>query len=133
MAYLEISPMIAALRDRPTDFEVDRGWLVHFPSQHCFMFDRVGNVAMRARCECAHLSVRIEQGQELWVAYREWHTSYWRPIEINREFAAHFGRPNVLQRAFRRVLAKARRVLLDPTLDQKPATAVAERTAVASG
>ena len=49
MAYLELSPMIVALRDRPTDFEVDRGWLVHFPSRHCFMFDRLGNVAMRAR------------------------------------------------------------------------------------
>ncbi len=133
MTYLELSPMIAALRDRPADFEVDRGWLVHFPSQHCFMFDRVGNVAMRARCECAHLSVRIEQGQELWTAYREWHTSYWRPIEINREFAAHFRRPNVLQRAFRRILAKARRILLDPTLDQGPASAVAQRTAVANG
>ena len=42
MAYLELSPMIAALRDRPTDFEVDRGWLVHFPSRHSFMFDRLG-------------------------------------------------------------------------------------------
>lgn len=83
MAYLELSPMIAALRERPTDFEADRGWLVHFPSRHCFMFDRLGNVAMHARCDCAHLSVRVEDAQELWTAYREWHASYWLPIEIN--------------------------------------------------
>jgi hypothetical protein len=133
MAYLELSPMIAALRDRPTDFEVDRGWLVHFPSRHCFMFDRLGNVAMRARCDCAHLSVRVEDGQELWTAYREWHANYWRPIEINREFAAHFRRPNILQRALRRLLAKARRVLLDPTLDQEPANVVADSAAVVNG
>jgi hypothetical protein len=133
MAYLELSPMIAALRDRPADFEVDRGWLVHFPSRHCFMFDRLGNVAMRARCECAHLSGRLEDGQELWTAFQDWHASYWRPIEVNRQFAAHFRRPNILQRAFRRILAKARRVLLDPTLDQEPASAVADRTAFANG
>jgi hypothetical protein len=65
MAYPELSPMIAALRDRPTDFEVDRGWLTHFPSRHSFKFDRVDNVAMRARCDCAHLTVRVEDGQDL--------------------------------------------------------------------
>ena len=133
MAYVELSPMIAALRDRPTDFEVDRGWLTHFPSRHSFKFDRLGNVAMRARCDCAHLSVRVEDGQELWTAYREWHTNYWRPIEINREFVAHFRSPNILQRALRGLLAKARRVLLDPTLDQEPANVVADRAAVVNG
>jgi hypothetical protein len=133
MAYLELSPMIAALRDRPTDFEVDRGWLTHFPSRHSFKFDRVGDVAMRARCDCAHLSVRVEDGQELWTAYREWHATYWRPIEINREFAAHFRSPNILQRALRGLLAKARRVLLDPTLDQEPANVLSDRAAVVNG
>jgi hypothetical protein len=133
MAYLELSPMIAALRDRPADFEVDRGWLVHFPSRHCFMFDGLGNVAMRTRCECAHLSVRLEDGQDLWTAFQDWHANYWHPIEINRQFAAHFRRPNVLQRALRRVLAKARLILLDPTLDQEPGSPVADRTAFANG
>ena len=133
MAYLELSPMIAALRDRPTDFEVDRGWLTHFPSRHSFNFDRLGDVTIRAHCDCAYLSVRPEQGHELWTAFQDWRVNYWRPIEINREFAAHFRRPNFLQRALRGLLAKARRVLLDPTLDQEPTNVVADRAAVVNG
>jgi hypothetical protein len=132
MAFLELSPMIVALRDRPADFEVDRGWLTHFPSRHRFKFDREGNLILRAHCECARLSARPEQAQELWAAFLDWRASYWRSIEINREFAAHFRRPNILQRAFRRALAKARLVLLDPTLDQEPTSAVADRAAIAN-
>ena len=133
MAYLELSPMIAALRDRPADFELDRGWLVHFSSRHAFMFDRQGNVAVRARCACAHLSVRLEDGQELWGAYREWRANYWRPIEINREFAAHFRKPSIFRRALRRLLSKVRRLLLDPTLDQEPENVIADSAAVVNG
>ena len=73
--------------------------------------------------------MRIEDGQELWTAYREWHANYWRPIEINREFAAHFRSPNILQRALRALLAKARRLLLDPTLDQEPEIVAVDRGA----
>jgi hypothetical protein len=44
------------------------------------------------------LSVRPEQEREFATGYREWQTAYWRPLEINREFASHFGRrPRVLQ------------------------------------
>jgi hypothetical protein len=119
MTYLEISPTITALRNRPMDFGVDRGWLTHYPSRHSFKFD--GNVTLHARCDCAHLSIRPEQGQELWMAFQDSGTNYWRPIEINREFAAHFHHhPNLLQRILRRVLMKLRWVLLDPTLDQPP-------------
>src|SRR5277367_2722493 len=132
MAYLELIPVIAALRDRPTDFEVDRGWLTHFPSRHSFKFDRQGDVKLRAHCDCASLSVCPEQGQDLWTAFQDWRTNYWRPIEINREFAAHFRQPNVLQRAFRRVLARLRWVLLDPSLSQETASTIADRTAIAN-
>jgi len=119
MTYLEISPTITALRDRPMDFGVDRGWLAHYPSRHSFKFE--GSVTLHARCDCAHLSIRPEQGQELWMAFQDSGTNYWRPIEINREFAAHFHHhPNLLQRILRRVLMKLRWVLLDPTLDQPP-------------
>jgi flavin-dependent dehydrogenase len=115
------------------DFEVDRGWLTHFPSRYSFKFDGLGNVAIRTRCACAHLSVRVEEGQELWTAYREWHASYWRPIEINRQFATLFRSPNMLQRAIRGLLSKARRILLDPTLDEEPARATSDRAAVVNG
>ena len=133
MAYLELSPMIVALRDRPADFEFDRGWLTHFPSKHSFKFDPQGNVRLHARCDCAFLSVRPEQGQELWVAYKDWRASYWRPLEINREFAGHFRRPNVFQRILRRFLGKIRWLLLDPSLDHEPANAMAEQPAIANG
>jgi hypothetical protein len=31
-----------------------------------------------------------EQEKDLYVCFREWETKYWRPLEINREFASHF-------------------------------------------
>ena len=116
MAYLELSPVIAALRETPADFQIDRGWLTHFPSRHSFRFDRQGNVRLRAHCACAFLSVRPEEGQELWKAFVDWRANYWRAIEINREFAGHFRRPNFAQRALRRIVAKLRFILLDPSL-----------------
>ena len=123
MLYLELSPMIEALRERPADFELERGWLTHFPSRHSFLFDRSGNVRLRARCDCALLSVRPEQGLELWLGFQDWRANYWRAIEINREFAGHFRRPNFAQRMVRRVLAKLRLILLDPSLSREPADA----------
>jgi hypothetical protein len=132
MTYLELSPTITALRDRPMDFGVDRGWHTHYPSRHSFMFDRRGNLILHARCDCALLSIRPEQAKELGTAFQDWRTSYWRPIEINREFAAHFRRPNILQRVLRRVLAKLRWILHDPTLDRQPTSVLADRAAVAN-
>ena len=120
MDYLELSPVISALRERPADFEIDRGWLTHFPSRHSFNFDREGNVTIDARCDCVFLSIRAAQGRELRTAFQDWRATYWRPIEINREFAAHFSEPNIFQRALRRVLAKVRRIVLNPNLDQRP-------------
>jgi hypothetical protein len=133
MAYLELSPLIVSLRERPDEFELDRGWLTHFPSRHSFKFDREGDVRLRAHCDCAFLSIRPEDGQELLTAFQTWRTEYWRPIEINREFAAHFRRPNPVKRFVRRLVAKARQALLDPMLDQEPnIPAVAVRVPVYS-
>ena len=120
MAYLELSPMIAALRECPEDFEIDRGWLTHFPSRHSYKIDSEGNVRLHAHCDCAFLSIRCDDGLALWKAYQEWRQNYWRPIEINREFASHFGRPNVAQRFLRSVLRRIRALVLDPTLEVAP-------------
>ncbi|HEY2035979.1 MAG TPA: hypothetical protein VGG96_03120 [Steroidobacteraceae bacterium] len=38
------------------------------------------------------LAVRPEQEREFASGFREWQNAYWRPLEINREFASHFGR-----------------------------------------
>jgi len=112
MAYLDVSPMIVALRTSPSDFEMKRGWLRHFPSRHEFKFDSEGNVRLHARCDCAMLAVRREQGLQLWQTFQQWHVSYWRPLEINKEFASHFRKPNPLTRALRNMIAKIRRAAL---------------------
>jgi len=100
MAYLDVSPMMTALRTTPEEFELKSGWLQHSPSRHSFKFDPQGRVQMRAECDCAFLSVRREQEQDLFKTFQDWQATYWRPLEINRQFASHF-RP---RSAFRRFL-----------------------------
>ncbi len=112
MAYLDVSPMIASLRTAPDEFEVLRGSLHHFPSRHRFNFHPHGNVSVEAACDCALLSIRHDQEQELRRAYEEWQVAYWRPVEINREFASHFGSRNPLQRLYRKLMSRLRRALI---------------------
>lgn len=109
--FLDVRPMIEALRTRPMDFEWDRGWLHHLPSNHRFKVDEGGDVRIDAHCDCAILRVHRDQGRELWTAFRMWEAVYWRPIEINREFARHFGPPNWLQRLYRGSMLMLRRAL----------------------
>jgi hypothetical protein len=97
MAYLDVAPIMTSLRTAPEDFEVKEGWLHHIPSRHDFKFDPEGNVQLRAQCDCAHLAVQTEQGRELSAAYNHWETHYWRPLQINREFASHFQRSALRQ------------------------------------
>jgi hypothetical protein len=111
MSFLDLDPIIAALRTRPTDFEMDGKWLHHFPSHHRFKVDQKGSVRLDARCDCALLRARREQGQELWNAFQIWHSAYWRPIEINEKFAREFGSPNIWQRFYRDLRARVRRSL----------------------
>lgn len=111
MRFLDVSPMIAALRTRPADFELDGSWLYHFPSHHRFKVDQEGNVTLDARCDCALLRVRRDQGKELWKAFQIWQSAYWRPTEINKEFALHFRSPNLWQRLYRRLRGTVRQAL----------------------
>ncbi|MBN9147228.1 MULTISPECIES: hypothetical protein [unclassified Nitrobacter] len=110
MEFLDVRPMIEALRTRPMDFEWDRGWLHHLPSNHRFKVDEEGDVRIDAHCDCAILRVRRDHGRELWTAFQLWEAAYWRPVEINREFARHFGAPNWLQRLYRGSRLMLRRV-----------------------
>ena len=100
MAYLDIAPTIDALRSRPSDFELRRGALVHKPSRHTFRFDPLGGARVDAECDCALLSVSSEQSRDLRAAIEMWRSDYWRMVEINREFAAHFRRPSLAQRLY---------------------------------
>jgi hypothetical protein len=109
--FLDLDPIITALKTRPTDFEMDGKWLHHFPSRHRFRVDAKGNVRLDTLCDCALLHSRREQGQALWDAFQIWHSAYWRPIEINEKFAREFRAPNIWQRFYRRLRAKVRRSL----------------------
>src|SRR5262249_9512304 len=90
MAYLELSPAIAALRARPEEFEFSNDTLHHLGSRHRFRFFNEESVEIHADCDCALLKASQEQTKVFHAAYREWHASYWQPLEINRAFASHF-------------------------------------------
>jgi hypothetical protein len=104
MAYLDVSPMIGALRYSPSDFDISRGQLRHMPSGHKVVFDAFGGDArIDAQCECATLRVSLEQSRELLAAFRHWKQDYWRVVEINRDFAGHF-QPSFFHRTCVRLL-----------------------------
>jgi hypothetical protein len=111
MAYLNVTPMAVALRESANDFEMDRGWLHHFPSHHRFKIRKNGKVTLQARCDCSYLMVSQEQGLELRDAFHEWYEAYWRPIEINREFAAHFDKPSIAGQFLRMLVRSLHRIL----------------------
>ena len=109
--YLDVAPMISALQFQPADFEYKQGWLRHAPSRHRFLFDKSGKVAIDAVCGCAGQSISCEQGEQLFTAFKAWHQFYWRPLEIDREFASHFRAPNAWVRLFRDVRMAWRRFI----------------------
>ena len=109
MRFLDVSPMISALRFQPTDFEYARGWLRHVPSRHAFRFDRKGGVTIEAQCGCAGLKVRQEQADDLFATYNAWRENYWRQLETDREFASHFRKPNAWVRLLRDIRMAWRR------------------------
>jgi hypothetical protein len=130
MAYLDVSPMIVALRTQASDFELNKGWLKHTPSHHSFKFDRYGDVIIDARCDCSSLSVAPEQSLELWKEFQVWRELYWRPVEINMEFASHFRAPNAIQRIYRRLRLAWRRTMWKP-LDERASESPRESLAPA--
>src|SRR5438105_3730833 len=79
MAYLDIAPMLQAMRARPSEFEMQGAYLRHNPSHHLVDFDTWGNARVHARCDCAMLEVSREQSDELKVATAAWKVVYWEP------------------------------------------------------
>ena len=101
MAYLDLTPMLQAMRTRPHEFEMQGTYLRHIPSHHLLNFDIWGNARVHARCDCAMLDVSREQSEEMKAAIAAWKVVYWEPrlaqiqaekraAIINREFASHF-------------------------------------------
>ena len=123
MAQLDVSPMIAALRSHPDHFEFTKGSLHHIPSRHRFEFDRLGVVGIDTACGCASLEVSREQDAVLFAAFNEWHAKYWRPLQINRQFAAHFELP-LWRRVLIALTGRLHRTLLERREDRHSAEAV---------
>jgi hypothetical protein len=51
--YLDASPMIRALRQSPSEFELRNKCLRHRPSHHWLAFDSKNTARLFARCNCA--------------------------------------------------------------------------------
>jgi hypothetical protein len=113
MSYLDVSPMMNALRTTPDEFELVDSWLIHTRSSHSFKFD-ADNVELRAACACMMLAIRPEQTRELATSFREWESSYWRPLQINREFASHFSHKPGLRHMLIVLTGRLHRWLLRP-------------------
>ncbi len=111
MTYLDVSPMISALRVSPEHFEFTHGSLHHIPSRHRFHFHPDG-VQIDALCDCSFLAVSPKQEETLREAFGEWRASYWRPAEINREFASHFEQYSPLRRLLIAMAGALHRALL---------------------
>jgi len=118
MTYLELAPAITALRSRPEEFEFSNDTLHHARSRHRFHFVSADDVQIHADCDCSFLRASREQTKVFHAAYREWYVSYWRPLEINREFASHFAPPSLWRRLAIRLL---RRLLSWPQPGRQPA------------
>jgi hypothetical protein len=101
MHHRDVAPLILALQFRPADFEYKLGRLRHLPTRHQFLLDQSGRVAIDVARGCADCSISSEQGEKLFTAFKAWEESYWRPLEIDREFATHFQAPNAWVRLFR--------------------------------
>jgi hypothetical protein len=123
MTYLELAPLITAIRSRPEEFEFSNDTLHHVRSRHRFRFLSDDDMEIDAACDCSLLRASKEQTRVFRAAYREWHASYWRPLEINREFASHFAPPSVWRRL---ALGLLRRLLSGP----QPAKSSSVQTAL---
>ncbi len=95
MTYLELAPAITAIRSRPEEFEFSNDTLHHVNSRHRFRFLGEDDLRIEAACDCSVMRASPEQAKAFHTAYREWYASYWRPLEINREFASHFAPPSL--------------------------------------
>jgi hypothetical protein len=123
--FLDVSPMISALRFQPYDFEYVHGWLRHVPSRHRFRFHRSGQISIDAKCRCSGMSIRPEQSEALAVSFRTWRQDYWLPLETNREFASHFMRPDAWGRLLRDIRMAFRRLLRGEAQGSIPVETVA--------
>lgn len=98
MTYLDLAPAITALRTRPEEFDLSHDVLRHARSRHAFRMVGEDDLHIDAVCDCSLLRASPDQARAFRAAWREWQSSYWRPQQINREFASHFAPPPLWRR-----------------------------------
>lgn len=84
MPYLDVAPMITALRVAPQEFALETSrhagdLLVHKPSKHKFMSPFDLPMITGTECDCSMLRIQYGQEDRLAKAAREWHATYWVP------------------------------------------------------
>jgi len=129
MSYLDVSPMMTALSKTPEAFQLSQGWLTHLGSWHSFRFGPGDDqVELRAACNCALLAIRPDQLPALSKSFREWESSYWQPLQINREFAAHFASHSGLRRILIALTGRLHSWLLRPSRVERRGIGAMART-----
>src|SRR6185312_8008657 len=95
MTYLDISPMLVALREQPANFALRGAELHHIPSRHSFGFTRGGRTAVtRAWCDCAALPISEQQSAEFKLTFDDWMQAYWLPRQAEEAEARRIAKIN---------------------------------------
>jgi hypothetical protein len=87
MAYLDTSPVLTALRERPHEFTVSDGWVQQCSSRYRLKAQVDGRVLVETEDGSASPLISCAQGFHLFRAIENWRLNYWIPWEVNRIFA----------------------------------------------
>ena len=105
MAYLDISPVLTALRERPNEFTVSDGWVQQHSSRYRLKAQVDGHVLVETEDGSAGPLISCSQGFDLFRAIENWRVNYWIPREVNRIFARQIRPQRLWQRTLDRVEA----------------------------
>jgi hypothetical protein len=120
MAYLDLTPMTHALRAAPGEFELAGGSVYHLPSRHSVHFDAAGKLILAGECDCTLLEIDHAQAAEMWEAVEQWRMQFWEPLQINKDFAGHFGQASLIRRTLIAFTGRIHRALLTGSTVSKP-------------
>jgi hypothetical protein len=103
MAYLDLSQVLTALRERTHEFAVSDGWVQQHPSRYRLKAQADGHVLVETEVGSASLLISCSQGFHLFRAIENWRVNYWIPREVNRIFARQIRPRRLWQRILDRV------------------------------
>jgi hypothetical protein len=105
MAYLDMSPVLAALRESPHEFTVSDGWVQQRSSRYRLKAQVDGHVLVETADGSASPLISCAQGFHLFRAIENWRVNYWIPREVNRIFARQIRPRGLWQRILDRLEA----------------------------